>query len=93
MALNNIDKIQSLIYTEKSNRSLSLGKYIFRVSKDSNKKEISSIISKLYNVKVESVNIINQKPKSKRFRGFNGTKSGYKKAVITIEKGKSINFE
>jgi large subunit ribosomal protein L23 len=93
MALNNIDKIQSLIYTEKSNRVLALGKYVFKVSKNSNKKEISSVISKIYNVKVESVNIINQKPKSKRFKGFNGIKSGYKKAIITVEKGKSINFE
>jgi len=93
MSLNNIDKIKSLIYTEKSNSQLQFGKYIFKVDKKTNKKEISSIISKLYKVKVESINIINTKPKSKRFRGYNGIKSGYKKAIVTIEKGKSINFE
>ena len=93
MSLNNIGKIKSLIYTEKYNSLLQFGKYIFKVDNKTNKKEISSIISKLYKVKVETVNIINTKPKSKRFRGHNGTKSGYKKAIITIEKGKSINFE
>ncbi len=88
----NLDKIKSLIYTEKSNKLLADGKYVFKVSGDACKKEISSIISKLYNIKVVAVNIVNVKPKQKRFRGFKGAKSGYKKALITVEKGKSINF-
>ncbi len=88
----NYDKIISLIYTEKSNKILSEGKYIFKVTKDSCKKEICSIISSLYNIKVISVNIINVKSRQKRFRGFNGTKPGYKKAIVTVEKGKAINL-
>lgn len=92
MTKSNFDKIRSLIYTEKSNKMLADGKYVFEVSSDTNKDEISSIIFSLYKVKVTSVNIINSKPKTKRFRGFKGVRSGYKKAIVTVEKGKSINF-
>jgi len=88
----NFDKIKSIIYSEKSNRMLQENKYVFVVSKDSNKKSISSIISKAYNIIVCDVNIINVDPKKKRFRGAVGTKSGYKKAIVTVEKGKTINF-
>lgn len=88
----NFDKIKSLIYTEKSNNMLTDGKYIFKIDENVTKKELSSLINKLYSVKVTSVNIINVKPRSKTFRGKKGEKSGYKKAIVTIEKGKSINF-
>lgn len=92
MVAVNFDKIKSLIYTEKSNNMLSDGKYIFKVDENITKKELASLVKKIYDVKVESVNIINVKPKNKRFRGLKGIKSGYKKAIVTIEKGKSINF-
>ena len=92
MSIANYDKITGLVYTEKSNKQISDGKYQFKVQKDSNKKEISSLIKKIFAVDVEKVNIINTKSKIKRFKGVEGSKSSYKKAIVTIKQGQSINF-
>lgn len=91
-ALMNYDKIQGLVYTEKSNKQLAEGKYHFKVDASCNKKEIASLIKKAFGVEVESVNVINTKPKTKRFKGVEGERSSYKKAIITLKEGQSINF-
>ena len=88
----NYDKIQGLVYTEKSNKQLAEGKYHFKVDASCNKKEIASLIKKAFGVEVESVNVINTKPKTKRFKGVEGERSSYKKAIITLKEGQSINF-
>ena len=88
----NYDKIKGLVYTEKSNKQLSDGKYHFRVDKSCTKQEISSLIKKVFGVEVEQVNVINTKPKSKRFKGVEGKKGSFKKAIVTLKEGKSINF-
>ena len=91
-ALLNYDKIKGLVYTEKSNQQLANGKYHFKVDASCNKKEIASLIKKAFGVEVESVNVINTKPKSKRFKGVEGETTPYKKAIITLKEGQSINF-
>lgn len=91
-ALANYDKIKGLVYTEKSNKQLAEGKYHFKFDANCNKKEIASLIKKAFGVEVESVNIINTKPKKKRFKGVEGERSSYKKAIITLKEGQSINF-
>lgn len=89
----NFDKIFGLIYTEKSNSQTSKnGKYCFRISKDSNKKEVASLIKRLYNVNVIKVNIINAPEKIKRFKGIESASGSYKKAIITLDAGQLINF-
>lgn len=91
-ALVNYDKIKSLVYTEKSNKQLADGKYHFQVASDCDKSEIASLVKKTFNVEVEKVNIINTKSKTKRFRGVEGKTSSYKKAIVTLKEGHSINF-
>ncbi len=91
-ALVNYDKIKGLVYTEKSNQQLVNGKYHFRVDSSCTKSEIASLIKKTFGVEVEKVNVINTKPKSKRFKGVLGQRSSYKKAIITLKEGQSINF-
>ncbi len=91
-ALLNYDKIKGLVYTEKSNKQLVDGKYHFQVDASCDKSEIASLIKKAFGVEVEKVNIINTAGKIKRFKGVEGTRGSYKKAIITLKKGQSINF-
>jgi large subunit ribosomal protein L23 len=86
------DKIKSLVYTEKSNQSLVNNKYFFKVDDDCNRSEVASLVKKLFNVEVEKVNIINVKSKPKRFKGIKSQTKAYKKAVVTLKEGQSINF-
>lgn len=68
-------------------------KYVFLVDSKANKKEIAQAIEEIYaekSVKVKSVNTINIKPKKKRVRGRIGFKSGFKKAVVTLDKGDEL---
>jgi len=78
--------------SEKATRASEEGKYIFRVYKDANKSEIKKAISGLYGVTVKEVNIINIKTKTKLLKGMKGKKSGYKKAIVTLEKGHKIEI-
>ena len=91
-ALVNYDKIKGLVYTEKSNKQLVDRKYHFHVASSCNKEEIASLVKKTFNVEVEKVNIINTNAKTKRFKGVEGVKGSYKKAIVTLKEGQSINF-
>jgi len=68
------------------------GKYVFKVYKNANKSEIKKAISNLYGVAVKEINIINVKTKTRILKGRKGEKSGYKKAIITLEKGHKIEI-
>jgi large subunit ribosomal protein L23 len=91
-ALVNYDKIKGLVYTEKSNQQLADGKYHFQVDSSCTKKEIASLIKKTFQVEVTAVNVVNTKSKTKRFKGIEGTKGAFKKAIVTLKKGQTINF-
>ena len=91
-ALFNYDKIKALVYTEKSNKQLAEGKYHFHVCSSCDKSEIASLIKKAFTVEVIAVNIINTMGKTKRFKGTQGTRGSYKKAIVTLKEGQSINF-
>ena len=68
-------------------------KYVFIVDKKANKQEIATAVEEIYSekkIKVVSVNTINIKPKERRLRGRPGMKSGFKKAIVTLEPGDSI---
>ena len=89
----NYDKIKKLIYTEKSNKLVEHYKYTFEIDYNSTKKEIASLVKKIFNVDVKKVNIINSFGKTKRFKGIIGSKSDIKKAIITLQTGQKINLE
>ncbi len=68
-------------------------KYAFLVEKKANKREIAQAVEQAYaeqNIKVKSVNTIHIKPKKKRARGRTGYKSGFKKAIVTLDKGDEL---
>ncbi len=88
----NHDKILRLFYTEKSNKDLLLGKYHFCVVGSCSKTEVKYLVEKVYNVKVQNVNMLNTKSKIKKFKGISGKTSSYKRAIVTLISGNSISF-
>lgn len=88
----NYDLIRKPIITEKSTFLGEQGKYVFEVSKDATKPLIKKAVENIFEVKVTSVNILNQKGKVKKFKGTLGRRSDVKKAIVSLEKGSSIDF-
>ena len=90
--INPIDSIRRPIITEKATILSEQNKTVFQVHKNANKVSIKKNIEKIFKVTVIKVNIINTKPKIKIKQGKISTKSGYKKAIITLKKGQSIDL-
>tara|TARA_B100001248_G_scaffold256800_1_gene238359 strand:- start:762 stop:1055 length:294 start_codon:yes stop_codon:yes gene_type:complete len=90
--INHIDSIRHPIITEKATILSEQNKTVFKVHSKANKKNIKKNIEKLFKVNVIKVNIVNQKRKLKMKRGRKSYKSGYKKAIITLKKGQSIDL-
>ncbi len=91
-AIMNYDKVKGLIYTEKSNQQLADGKYHFKVDASCTREEVASLVKKAFGAEVEKVNILNTKSKTKRFKGIEGRTNSYKKAIVTLKEGQTINF-
>jgi large subunit ribosomal protein L23 len=83
--------IKQVWITEKSSDLSGSGKYVFVVEKSANKPEIKKAIESIYSVKVESVNVVNSKGKSKRLGRTMGKTSSYKKAIVSLKKGQKID--
>ena len=80
------------IITEKTMRmSDGENKITFVVAKDANKASVAQAIKEIYNIKVEKVNIVNVHPKTKRVGRFTGKTNAYKKAIVKLPEGQSIN--
>ncbi len=90
--INYIDSIRNPIITEKATIMSEQNKTVFKVHKKANKTTIKKNIEKLFKVNVVKVNIINRKTKLKMKQGKKSFKSGYKKAVVTLKKGQSIDL-
>ena len=87
-----IDSIRQPIITEKATILSEQNKTVFKVHAGANKNTIKKNIEKLFKVNVVKVNIVNTKTKKKLKQGRLSTKSGYKKAIITLKKGQSIDL-
>ncbi|MFV0246477.1 MAG: 50S ribosomal protein L23 [Mycoplasmatales bacterium] len=75
------------IITEKSMIGVEKKVYTFEVDKTANKTHVKQAIEELYEgVKVEKVNIVNQKPRPRRMGRFSGYKRTFKKAIVTLTK-------
>ena len=86
------DVILSPVVTEKSTNLNVLNKLTFKVSKHATKFAIKKSIEKLYKVEVIKVNTILSKAKIKVVRGKLGRKTGYKKAIVTVKEGQTIDM-
>ena len=87
-----LDTIVSPNVTEKSTTMSEFNKVVFKVDKNANKKSIKKTIEKIFKVKVVKINTINMRRKSKLVRNKKAYISGYKKAIITLKKGQSIDL-
>ena len=87
-----LDTIISPNITEKSTSLSDFNKVVFKVSVTANKKNIKTSIEKIFKVNVISVNTINMKGKTKTIKNKKIFKPGYKKAIITLKKGQSIDL-
>ena len=86
------DVIIRPMVSEKSYAGLEGNRYTFLVRPGSNKTEIKEAIQQIWNVRVVSVNTMNRKGKTKRFRYTKGTRPNQKLAVITLAEGESIEI-
>tara|TARA_B100000989_G_scaffold249559_1_gene197179 strand:+ start:40 stop:333 length:294 start_codon:yes stop_codon:yes gene_type:complete len=86
------DKILSPLLTEKTTNLSSQNKIVFKVRKNANKKNLKKNIEKIFKVNVTKINIINKQKRTKFTRGRKIKISGFKKAIITLKKGQSIDL-
>ena len=87
-----IDTITSPRITEKASSLSDQNKIVFKVHDGASKKSIKRSVEKIFKVNVIKINTINQKGKKKIVRGKKTNKTGYKKAIVTLKKGQSIDL-
>ena len=86
------DKILAPMLTEKTTNLSEQNKVVFSVPRDANKINLKKNIEKIFKVNVTKINIINKQNRTKLTRGRKIKVSGYKKAIITLKKGQSIDL-
>ena len=83
--------IRNPLISEKSTYVSQFNYYVFKVSKKSTKPQIKQAVEKLFNVKVLSVNTLNQNGKIKKFRNISGKRPNFKKAFVKLAEGNTID--
>tara|TARA_B100001093_G_scaffold485678_1_gene520325 strand:+ start:110 stop:403 length:294 start_codon:yes stop_codon:yes gene_type:complete len=86
------DKILTPLVTEKSTNLSEQNKIVFKVPSSANKDNLKKNIEKIFKVNVTKINIINKQNRTKLTRGRKVKVSGFKKAIITLKKGQSIDL-
>ena len=89
---NLLDTIVSPVITEKATTLSEFNKMVFRVHKGASKNSIKKSIEKIFKVNVIKINTINLRRKTKIVRGKKTSRPGYKKAIVTLKKGQSVDL-
>ncbi len=93
MMKNPRDIIKRPVITEKTSDFMANNKYVFEIDKRSNKTEVKLAIENIFDVKVKKVNVIKMPAKPKSYGKYNGYRSAWKKAIVTLtEDSKTIEF-
>ena len=87
-----LEILKAPVITEKSQIAKSEGKYTFKVDSKANKIEIKEAIEKIFNVKVTAIRTLNVKPKKRRVGRYTGLTNRYKKAIVTLAEGQTIDL-
>ena len=90
--MNKFDVLIRPIITEKTTLLMQENKYTFQVPLTANKVEIRKAVESIFNVKVEKVATIRVLGKTKRMGRTMGKRSDYKKAIITLKAGETIEL-
>jgi len=85
------DVIIAPLITEKATAASEKNQVMFEVAKNATKPQIKEAVEKLFDVKVKRVNTLNTKRKTRVFRGRRGVVGNFKKAIVTLEEGHSID--
>ena len=92
MSLHPSEVLIRPVVSEKSYEQITKNQYTFQVHKNAHKTQIRQAVEELFGVKVERVNVIKVQAKPKRRGAFRGTRNGWKKAVVQLRKGDSIEI-
>ena len=90
--LTNEQIVLAPVVSEKSYEGIAEGRYAFRVHPDAHKTQVRQAVEELFDVHVERVNIVKVPPKPKRRGLFKGTRQGWKKAIVTVREGETIEI-
>ena len=86
--MNNI--LKNFYVSEKASLLNGFNQYVFKVFRSANKSQIRKQVEKLFKVKVTSVKVLNMPRKSRNLGRHAGFKSEFKKAIVILEKGQTI---
>ena len=86
------DVIRAPLVTEKSTMVSESNQIMFKVAMSATKPDIKEAVERLFNVKVLAVNTLIRKGKVRKFRGVKGQQSDFKKAIVTLEEGQTIDI-
>lgn len=89
MGMNSV--VLNTYVSEKASRLENLNQYIFKVVRTANKPEVKKAIESRYKVSVTRVHMVNMPSKKRTIGRHIGTKSGFRKAIVTLAEGDSIN--
>jgi large subunit ribosomal protein L23 len=92
MSLHPNEVLLAPVVTEKAYAQIDNNKYSFRVHPDAHKTQVRQAVEQLFDVKVERVNISKVQPKPKRRGLHRGTRPGWKKAIVQLRAGDSIEI-
>ncbi|MCF8474239.1 MAG: 50S ribosomal protein L23 [Emcibacter sp.] len=89
--IKHYDTILGPVITEKTTMLSEYNQIVFRVPLAATKPQIKAAVEGLFDVKVQDVNTIRVKGKTKRFKGVKGRRNDYKKAMVRLAEGQSID--
>ena len=92
MSLGVREVLLAPVVTEKAYAGVEVNKYAFRVHPDAHKTQIRQAVEELFGVHVQRVNILKVQPKPKRRGLIRGTRPGWKKAIVQVREGESIEI-
>jgi large subunit ribosomal protein L23 len=92
VALHPNEVLLAPVVSEKSYSLIEDGKYVFRIHPDAHRTQVRQAVEELFNVHVQGVNVIHVRPKPKRRGLSKGTKPGWKKAIVQLREGESIEI-
>jgi large subunit ribosomal protein L23 len=92
MSLHPNQVLLAPVVSEKSYELIEQRKYAFRVHPDAHKTQVRQAVEELFDVRVQGVNILKVQPKPKRRGLVRGQKPGWKKAIVQLREGESIEI-
>jgi large subunit ribosomal protein L23 len=89
---NAFEVIIAPVISEKTMKLSGEGKYTFEVHSKAGKIEIAKAVEEIFNVKVEKVNVLNVRPRTKRMGKYMGKTSAVRKAIVKLAEGQEIDL-